>query len=188
MEINAKLNLVVPLFRGDNPYAFVHSMPLSRDTFEANYLLISKTFKSIHDEGLGVIAGPRVAHLLLREIAARNEMTDAYTALMNEIRRLSNVVIGSRDGWEVVPYHEAVTKKLLDDEDYSEVEGAIVFFIVASAMYRRLVLGTVLEGATGIWSAQTSSLNVTAFASSLPTSTKAASTGETSTPSVAVPV
>lgn len=181
MHINQKMNLVVPLYRGDEIYAYVHSTPLSREAFEANYLLISKTFTAIHDEGFGVISGPRIAHLILRNIAETGGVLPKYQALMAEIRRLSNVLLETDRGWEQIPYDEAVRKGLLDEEDYSEVEGAIVFFTVASAMYRRLVLRAVLEGAAQIWTAQLTSSDITDFGSSLSTSKRHGHTGARST-------
>ena len=61
-----------------------------------------------------------------------------------------------------------------------EVENAIVFFIAVSATLNRAERKPMLESACGLWSAQLSSLNASAFAASLPRSTGTGSSGETS--------
>ncbi len=199
MQINERLNLVIPIFGNDPPtkdaegkeieappIAYVHSMPISREVFEANYLLLSKTFAAIHGEGLGRTAGPRVAALLLNDIArqAVGERGDAaaYKApLMNEIHRLSNVLLPGERGWETMPYEDAVRHHKLDDDDLAEVENAIVFFTAYSAMHRKRVLAEVLPGAVKLWGADVSSLNATEFAASLQTSTGAGTSAPKST-------
>lgn len=185
MKIDQRLNFVVPLYRDDDQvYAYVHSAPVSREVFEANYLLISKTFAAIHSEGLGIAGGPRVAALLMRDIAQRMAGPDGDSAsvsgdLTNEIRRLSNVVAPGPSGWTVTPFQEAIDNKSIDTDDLAEVENALAFFTVASAMHQRSVLAVVLRGAARLWGAQLSSLNCTGFAGSLQTSTGTGSSGGT---------
>jgi len=184
LRINERLNLVVPLY-GDNDqiYAYVHSSPISREVFEANFLLISKTFAAIHGEGLGEIAGPRVAAMLMRETAKR--MTPRGEAsielpLLDEIRRLSNVVMPGLSGWTTMPLHDAIAGRLIDSDDVAEVENALVFFTSMSAMHRKQVIAEILPGAARLWGAQTTSSDCMAFVASLPTSIPGANTGEKS--------
>ena len=94
MIINERLNLVLPIYRVPNePYAWVHSTPISPQVFESNHLLIAKTFAMIHSQGLGEIAGPKVAAMIMRDIAAGRSGTDtAMVPLLNEMRRLTKVV------------------------------------------------------------------------------------------------
>ena len=177
MRLNEKLNFVIPVYdANDKISAYVHSTPLSREAFEASFVLISKTFSAIHGEGLGSIAGPRVASLILREVAKRNDDEAGALTLMNEIRRLTNVLTPGPNGWTIIPFQEAT--KTLDPDDLSEVENAIVFFTVYSAMHRRQTLRDLLTGAARMWGAQVSSLTPTAFAASLPTSIETANIGE----------
>jgi hypothetical protein len=184
MRLNERLNFVLPIYDADDKIsAYVHSTPLSREAFEESFVLISKTFSAIHGEGLGSIAGPRVASLILWEVAKRNDdkagtLTAAALTLMNEIRRLTNVVVSGPRGWTTVPFQDAVDAKTIDPDDLSEVENAIVFFTVYSAMHRRQTLKDLLTGAARMWGAQVSSLTPTAFAASLPTSTETVNIGE----------
>lgn len=189
MKIDDNLNLVIPV-EGPTGTSYVHAAPISRDVFERNYLLISKTFAGIFREGLGMAAGPRVAAMLMRDVAKEfngvgedgqplvdGPGTDQCAALMAEIRRLANVLVPTTEGYALVPLQEAIDKRALDPDDASEVENALVFFTVASAMMKRGEKVPFINGAARIWGAQTSSLNSTAFAASLRTSTETASSG-----------
>lgn len=182
MRIDERLNLIIPIDYA-NGTAYAHAMPISREVFETHFFILSKTFAAIYAEGLNHIAGPRVAALLLKRIAIAAKIWDGpggvEQSLMAEIRRLTSVILPSTSGWETVPYHEVVERGLISADDISEVENALTFFIVASAMHRRKELLTILSGAARIWDAQISSLSITAFAASLPTSKEIANTGET---------
>lgn len=179
VKIDRKLNLVVPI-ESDGKIIYVHSMPVSKQVFESNFLVMAKTFSRIHSEGLGAIGGPRIAAFMLKQVATDmgEEAAEAVEkGLMNEIRRLTNVVMIGASGWETVPFVEAVAKKLISEEDVAEVENAMVFFTVASAMYRREQRQVMLTGAARLWGAQIESLNCTEFATSLRTLTQVESSG-----------
>jgi hypothetical protein len=181
MRINEKMNLVIPLYHGDgDPYAWVHSTPITREVFDSNFLLLSKTFASIFGEGLGEIAGPRVSHNLMKRIASNMgaEGERSYNALMNEIRRLTNVLHAHDGGWDVIPLQNALSMKILDEEDVPEVENAITFFIVNSAMHRSQMLRAMLPGAVELWGAQITSSTVSDYRKSLPISNVIDSFGE----------
>jgi hypothetical protein len=99
---------------------------------------VSKTYATILGERLGELAGPRVAAMMLRKVAADRNDTDSYLALTNEINRLTNVIARSPEGgWIPLPFNVAKAQGIFDPEDLSEVENAIVFFTVASAMLRK---------------------------------------------------
>lgn len=185
LRINERLNLVIPVYSDDDTVsAWVHSTPISREAFEANFRLISKTFAAIQGEGLGELAGPRVASLLMREIARSmvgpDGDADGMTRdFLNEIRRLSSVISPGASGWESMPLDDAAARKMLSDDDMSEVLNAVVFFTVASAMLPRTKAHAILPGAARLWGAQTSLLAATAWAASLRTSTATANSGAT---------
>ena len=188
MRLNEKLHLVVPIYdENDDPNSYVHSAPLSREVFESHFLLISKTFTAIHAEGLGEIAGPRVASLIMRKVAERMRNMESYQALMNEIRRLTNVLTREGGRWAMIPFQDAMDRKAIPAGDLAEVENAIVFFMLLSAMQQRRMLAHFLTGAAELWGAQISSLDCTAFAASLPISTATANTGASPTPVSSVP-
>lgn len=182
MKIDRRLNLVIPIDRADGTI-YVHSAPISRPVFEQYFKVIAQTFSAIYTQGLGFTSGPRVAAWLLRDQATKAGVWDGEAGvergLMNEIRRLSNVVVPSARGWTTIPFQDAVDGGSINDDDRSEVENAIVFFIVASSMHTRKELPAVLEGSTALWGAQTTSLNCTEYANSLPTPTATENTGGT---------
>lgn len=179
MKINPALNLVVPVYQDDGTTVYVHSTPLSTEVFESYFLVISKTFAALHMEGLGPTAGPRVAALMMKRIAVESGVWEGpagiETGLMAEVRRLTNVVTPHG----LVPMQEAVEQKMFSPQDLSEVENAIAFFIVSSAMHRRNVLEAILDGVAELWGGHTTSLNCTAYAASLPKSTAPVTTGVT---------
>ena len=178
MKINEKMHLVMPIYDDDDSVcAYVHSAPISREVFEAHFLLMSKTFAAIHGEGLGDIAGPRVASLVMKRIAARSGEAESATSLMNEVRRLTNVETRTKGGWETIPFQEASDKQTISADDLSEVENALVFFTVILAMHRKQVAAELLPGAAKLWGAQISSLDSSAFHASLKISTVTANTG-----------
>lgn len=177
MEINRKLNFVVPIER-DGSTLYAHATPISREVFENYHLVIAKTFSKIYNEGLGFSAGPRVAAMLLKQTAIetgvwgnRQDGTAGVEAgLLGEIRRLTNVIALGPNGWAPFPFAEAIAKGLVDADELSEVENAIVYFTVASAMHRKAELTAILAGAANLWGAQVTSSNTTEFAASLQTS------------------
>jgi hypothetical protein len=173
MNLNPKLNLVIPVER-DNGMAYVHAAPLSREVFDQYFFIISQTFAAIYGGGLTSVAGPRVAALMMHRIAKKLEVEDEVEPLFAEMRRLSNVIV---PGQPIVPLQEALNRKFFDADDVSEVENAIAFFIVASAIHKRSEVKAVLTGAARMWGAQITSLNSTEYAASLPTSTEDENTG-----------
>jgi hypothetical protein len=180
MKINKQLNLVIPV-EGDTGTMYVHSTPLARAVFEQHYKVFARTFTMIMSL-FTEVAGPRVALMTLRDIADQMGVrNDVEQALIPEIRRSTNVLvpIEGGGGYETVMYQIAVDRGVLDEEDASEVDNALVFFIVSSAMLKRAQRMEMLDGAMKLWGAQITSLDVTAYAASLKTSTKDASTGGT---------
>ena len=186
MRINERLNLVIPIYGDDenDVVAWVHSTPISRDVFDAHYLLIAKTFSVLHTQRLGEIAGPRIAANVLRDQARELTRTadDADAVLhplLAEIHRLTNVLLPTSAGWETHTYDQVLSRKLLSPEDVSEVESAVTFFTVISLMHKRVVARQFLEGAARLWGAQLTSSNVTGWAASLPTLTAPATSSAT---------
>lgn len=190
MRLNEKLHLVIPLYDDEEVSTiqhYAHSAPISREVFEAHFLLLSKTFTAIHAEGLGEIAGPRVAALIMRKVAERMNDQEGHQALMNEIRRLSNVLTRSGGKWVTMPMQDAIDTKAIGDDDLSEIENAIVFFIVSSVLLPKERKRVMLDGAATLWGAQITSSDCMGFAASLPTSTAIANTGVSQRPVSSVP-
>ena len=180
MKIDKKLNLVIPV-ESENGSIFVHATPISRDVFEKYFLVISQTFAAIYSEGLGQVAGPRVAALMLKKIAVDSGSWDGSdgvdNGLMNEIRRLTNVVMPGNNGWVTMQYQDAIECKLISQDDIDEIEGNIIFFICVSAVHKKNLIQGMLAMMSNLWATQISSLNSTEFARSLPISTETVSSG-----------
>lgn len=176
MHIDRKLNLVVPIEREDGTSVYVHSTPISKEVFEKYFLVISKAFTAIYDEGLHVLGGPRVAHMMLRKVATDAGVWSGENGvelgLMNEIRRLSNVIVLTENGWKPMPLDSALARETLTDEEVSEAEGAIVFFILVSAMHKRNQVRATLQAMETMWDTLSTLYNCTEYAQLLPISTE----------------
>ncbi len=181
MRLNEKLHIVIPVYsaEGETVIAYVHSAPISREVFDAHFMLLGRTFAAIYSSGLGPVAGPRVAHLLLKEMAAERHDEVSAVSLMNEIIRLTNVMLRTDKGWEAFPYQDVLNHVMLDWDDLTEVTNAIVFFTVLSSTHRRTERKEMMAGAAKLWAAQISSQDFTAFAASLPTLTTPAAMTQT---------
>jgi hypothetical protein len=192
MKLDRKLNMVLPLEYEGVTY-YVHSTPIDRSIFEAYFEPIARAFTVIYAGGHGVYSGPRVALLILRKVATGLGVWDGENGveqnLLVEIRRLTNVAMPGPNGWSYVPWEVAVKDNLIDEDDIGEVENAIVFFTLASAMHKKAELRQQLEPALSLWGARVESLPLTGFLASLATSTEIVDTGEkkTATPS-SIPV
>jgi len=202
MRISRDLNLVLPVDT-DSGTVYVHSAPISYEVFEKYFLVLTKTFSAIYQEGLNAIGGPRAAALLLKRIAQQTvgdeRGTNAWdgsdgveNGLMNEIRRLTNVVmpVGSSSvvlesdppvmapgGWETIPFYDVINRNLLSRQDIAEVEGVVCFFIVSSACHQRKILPSFLDAMASLLDARIVPSSVSEYARSLPTSTGGASSG-----------
>jgi hypothetical protein len=178
VKLNRKLNLVMTVDSGDGPI-HVHSVPISREVFEDNFLVISRAFTAVYTNGLGPVTGPRVAALLLKQEAETlGVWPRTQQSLMAEIYRLTNVIAPGPSGWETMPFDVAKKRDILDDDTAAEVENCIVYFTCASSIHLKAELTVATEGLSTLWGAQTISLNVTEYMNSLRTLTQEETTGE----------
>lgn len=189
MFINKQLNLVIPLDRPDGTKVYVHSTPIMQETFEAYHLILAKTFASFEGNRLGAVAAPGIAALLMKEIAKNTSRSAGVSwwegvdgvenGLFKEIRRLSNVITPTDDGWTTVPLDIALDQQLIDDEERGEVMNQVAFFIVVSTpVVPRGDRKTLVMGGATIFDALTTSLNCTEYANFLRTQRAPGSTGE----------
>ena len=72
----------------------------------------------------------------LKSIATKNGNWDGAGGvkfgLVNEIIRLTNVMICGKNGWESIPFEIAVRREMLNEDEEAEVLSAIVFFTAIS--------------------------------------------------------
>ena len=184
MEISRRLCLVQPIETSAGTL-WLHSMPISREVWETYFLVLAKTYAEFLKQGLTVIAGPPVARLLLRRVAELSGAWDGQMGvergLLPEIRRLSNVILPGKAGWETMPFEQVIQQNIIDGDALAEAEGAVIFFTCVSAVLRgpaaREKLEIMLNGLASLWNAQITPLDVTGFLASLPISTPAENTG-----------
>lgn len=185
MKIARNMNLVIPV-QTEMGSAYIHASPISKEVYREHFFILGKVFSAIFSEGLGVVAGPRVAYLMLERICLGNKAGDTNiwagengvrNTLVNEIIRLSNLVYPVKDkGWDTKPLEVALEREIVDLDD---VIGELVFFTCVSSINKPAQASGVMEAVSGMWNSQTSSLNLTDWMRSLPTSKPGDSSGET---------
>lgn len=179
VEINRHLNLVIPVDRQDGSRVHVHSAPISRDIFEANFEVLGKSFTALMAGGFGAQAGPGVALLMLKKIAKQeNQEQQVINGLIPEIQRLTNVIV---PGKGVIPLEEAFAAKYIDGDDKAEVENELAFFTVISSAAPRKDIPAMLAFMAHVWNAEITSLNCTEYERSLTTLKKDESSGAKAT-------
>jgi hypothetical protein len=175
MRISKQLNLVVPLQTEGYGMVYIHSTPISRDTFELFYLELGRVFSQCFDSASDshmAISAPKLAYPALKKMAINNNNWEGNGGvkfgLVNEIKRLSNVIISNESGWQTITFDMAVKQDILDDEDESEALSALVFYCAISRVAPRDLKRTFLEAAGSLRGWQILSSDCTEFLSSLP--------------------
>ncbi|MED9553881.1 hypothetical protein RCN91_09785 [Escherichia marmotae] len=186
MKISRNLNLIIPV-RTEKGNGWIHATPISKEVFKEHFFILSKTFSAIFSEGLGVVAGPRVAFLMLERISRDSGIWDddkgVRNTLVNEIIRLANLVYPVEGkGYDTIPLDMALEREIVELDD---VAGELVFFTCVSSINSPEQAKGTLDVVNGIWSTQYSSLNLTDWIASLPTLKSAASSGSTVNTSLA---
>jgi fermentation-respiration switch protein FrsA (DUF1100 family) len=174
--ITEALNVVMPV-REDGVMAY-HT-PISREVFEANYRILSAAKASISQKGVVYLmdAGPRIAALTLREEGRKDaqERGDAgdggASALLAELRRLTMILAPGPNGWAMVPVDTALAQNLIDAEEWSETESALVFFTFHYALSRKAERSKIATATALILKGSITSFSAMEYAASLPTST-----------------
>ncbi|TQN80988.1 UNVERIFIED_ORG: hypothetical protein FHU00_0367 [Citrobacter freundii] len=180
MKISRNLNLIIPV-QTEKGKAWIHATPISKEVFKEHFFILSKTFSAIFSEGLGVVAGPRIAFLMLERISRDSNAWEGdkgvRNTLVNEVVRLANLVYPVEGkGYETIPLDIALEREIVD---LDEVAGELVFFTCVSLINSPEQAKGTMDVVNGIWSTQCSSLSLTEWIASLPTLKPAASSGET---------
>lgn len=175
MQITDSLNLALPFGNGLTAY---HSS-ISRPIYEEHYAVLHAALAAMGRKGVHYLraSGPSIANLVLkdegkRDAAERGE-EDRTHALIGEIKRLTNVLVPGPSGYDLLPVDTAISMGKLDEEDWGELEAAIVFFTclvqTAKKSDRTMVAASVASTVDG----SITSLAPMEFAASLQKSTKA---------------
>lgn len=139
MKINHNLALTYDIgdFKG-------YSIPVSREVFEANFKLISATKAALFsgDWKQAVQVGQIIATLTLldegRKLADKSENKGDYgaKALLQEIKRLTTILVPSSSGWDYATVDECIKSNKIQEEQWKEVESDLVFFMCVYALSR----------------------------------------------------
>lgn len=138
MRIDKKLNLVIPI-ETERGTAYLHATPVSYTVLEQFFRIISMAFSLLYKEGHSMAGGPRIAALLLRQVAQEQDCWDVpgmadsvKNGFFNEILRLCNVLVPVEGkGWQSLSYDSEPAREFLDLETRSKIEGILVFFTLA---------------------------------------------------------
>ena len=148
MQITDDLRLVLPLRRDakGEPVVLGYHTPISRETYEASYRILAATKAALFAKGTAFAAdvGPQIAALRLRD-EARQDARDqgdidnegkgrdtVAVALLADLRRLTMVMCATPTGWEPIPVDIAISRGILDLDDWRDAEGGLVFTCLPS--------------------------------------------------------
>ncbi|EFY9946976.1 hypothetical protein B5H70_004186 [Shigella boydii] len=186
MKIARNLNLIIPV-RTEKGNGWIHATPISKEVFKEHFFILSKTFSATFSEGLGVVAGPRIAFLMLERISRDSNIWEGdkgvRNTLVNEVIRLANLVYPVEGkGYDTIPLDMALEREIID---LDEVAGELIFFTCVSSINSPEQAKGTMDVVNGVWSTQCSLLNLTEWIASLPTLKSAASSGATANTSSA---
>lgn len=180
VRINRRLNLVIPVTSDDGEIiAHVHSVPISRETFETYDWVLAPAFAFLSDGGMSESVAPNMAASVLKRVSQRMDQWESVQkGLFPEIFRLTSVIAPAQGAWEPLPWDVAVQRGILNDDEVREVTGAIIFFTLVSLLSRRIKVAEKLKSAGLAWGFATTSLTSTEYGASLPTLMKDEPSGE----------
>ena len=183
MKIDRSLNIAIPIEQYDGPDIYAHATPIGREIFENYYKVCAHAYGMMFAI-TSTIHGPKIAKLALRDAAQLlKQWDDVQENFLAEIYRLTNIVMPDGAGWTTMPYEQAKARNLISDDDCADLENALVFFTLVSRMESKKDRQKAIESSA--WEVQTTPLNCTEFARSLPILTETVNTG--ANPPVAVP-
>lgn len=194
MQINEKLNLVLPLRRAEDGGATVwgYHTPISQEVFESSFRVLGATKAALFAKGNSYLSrvGPQVAALLLKDEAVKDrlergiplqdgESPDAEArALLADLKRLTLVMSPGQNGWEQVPVDVALARGTIDPDDWREAESGLVFFTCLYSICARSEKKVTGIGSAALLGGSMTSLPPTEFADSLQKSMQDATTDQ----------
>nr|WP_085841943.1 hypothetical protein [Klebsiella quasipneumoniae] len=180
MKIDKKLNLVTSVTREDGSIVYLHVTPFPYEVVEEHCVLLGNLFTNFITQ-VGPLGSARVAAMMLKkrlkqEQEARledgkslSELPKSLT-LVDEIQRLTVVIHNVGGQWKTTPLEVAFNQGIIDPDEYREVEGEVVFFMVSSAIQKANLIAPTVGTVIKMYDGQLTSSSVTAFRDSLQTS------------------
>ncbi|HDT2134139.1 TPA: hypothetical protein ACOEGC_004019 [Enterobacter kobei] len=174
MKIDKKLNLVTNITREDGSIVYLHVTPFPYEVVEEHCLLLGNLFTNFISQ-VGGLGAARVAAMMLRKKLKREQELNADNGqhgpnIVDEIQRLTSVVWNDGGTWKTTSFDAAMKQGIISPDEYREVEGEVVFFMVSSAIQKAHLIAPTVGSVIGMFGGQLVSLNVTAFRDSLLTS------------------
>jgi hypothetical protein len=180
VKIDKKLNLVTNITREDGSIVYLHVTPFPYEVVEEHCLLLGNLFTNFISQ-VGGLGSARVAAMMLRKKLKREQelMDEANQQaqqaqqapnIVDEIQRLTSVVWNDCGAWKTASFEVAMKQGIISPDEYREVEGEVVFFMVTSAIQKAHLIAPTVGSVIGMFGGQLVSLSVTAFRDSLQTS------------------
>nr|DAI94634.1 MAG TPA: hypothetical protein [Caudoviricetes sp.] len=174
VKIDKKLNLVTNITREDGSIVYLHVTPFPYEVVEEHCLLLGNLFTNFISQ-VGGLGAARVAAMMLRkklqrEQELRDEANQQAPTIVNEIQRLTSVVWNDGGTWKTTSFDAAMKQGIISPDEYREVEGEVVFFMVSSAIQKAHLIAPTVGSVIGMFGGQLVSSSVTAFRDSLQTS------------------
>ncbi len=174
VKIDKKLNLVTNITREDGSIVYLHVTPFPYEVVEEHCLLLGNLFTNFISQ-VGGLGAARVAAMMLRkklqrEQELRDEANQQAPTIVDEIQRLTSVVWNDGGTWKTTSFDAAMKQGIISPDEYREVEGEVVFFMVSSAIQKAHLIAPTVGSVIGMFGGQLVSLSVTAFRDSLQTS------------------
>lgn len=174
VKIDKKLNLVTNITREDGSVVYLHVTPFPYEVVEEHCLLLGNLFTNFISQ-VGGLGAARVAAMMLRkklqrEQELRDEANQQAPTIVDEIQRLTSVVWNDGVTWKTASFDAAMKQGIISPDEYREVEGEVVFFMVSSAIQKAHLIAPTVGSVIGMFGGQLVSSSVTAFRDSLLTS------------------
>jgi len=169
--INRRLNFVIPLERG----GYVHAEPVDRSVYEEFFMLFGQVYSSVYAQGLGTLAGPKVAGLMLKRLAKISAI-NIDPLRRDMLHKCRAYLPDDKEGYKEYMIENAVKEGVMDDEDMAQVEGFLAFFTALSFLASVKERTALLAQTNGLHGTVSTSLNSTEYTTSLVTLMRAADT------------
>jgi len=185
VKIDRNLNLVMQVQTEKKGTIYIHSASISRSVFEQFYLELGKVFSQCFDsinQAHLALSAPQLAYPALKSISKQAGNWEGaggvQFGLVNEIIRLTNVLVSGERGWESIPFDTAVKREVFNEDEEMEALSSLVFFTAISKVAPKDLKNSFLEMAGALRNWELTSLDSMEYMSGLPILTKKESTGK----------
>lgn len=173
MKIDKKLNFASTITRDDGSMVYLHVVPFPYEVVEQNCVLLGNLFNNFFTL-VGSVGAPRVAAMMLRNIIRSQQESGSIASgsptIIDDIQRLTTVIWNDKGVWKTSPLDAAFKNDIITPDEYREIEGEIVFFMVSSAIQKANLVEGTMGHVLKMYSGQLVSLSTTEYRDSLPKS------------------